>query len=72
MFLVTIFRSKRLGLSWAKLIKVKLRQTLYKVQIMHIPVLNILSFQIKERVASDTIIFDSNPYVILRSFAKRE
>ena len=37
-----------------------------------IPVLNILMFQIRERVASDTIIFDSNPYVILLSFAKLE
>ena len=45
---------------------------LYKVQIMHIPVLNIYSFQIKDRVAFDTIIFDSNPFVILLSFAKLE
>ena len=37
-----------------------------------IPVLNILMFQIRDRVASDTIIFDSNPYVILLSFAKLE
>ena len=49
-----------------------LRQTLYKVQVMLIPVLNILSFQIKERVAFDTIIFDPNLYVILLSFAKLE
>ena len=35
-----------------------------------IPVLNILLFQIKERVASDIVIFDSSPYVTLMSFAK--
>ena len=45
------------------------RQALYEVQTMLIHVLNILPFQIKERVASDTIIFDPNLHVILMSFA---
>ena len=44
-----------------------LRQILYKVQIM----LNSCGyFQIKVRVASDIVIFDSSSYVTLMSFAK--
>ena len=49
-----------------------LRQSLYIVQIVLIPVLIILPFQIEERVASDIVIFNSNPFVILLSFAKHE